>query len=187
MMITNLPKIIFLCGFMGAGKSTVGKKLARSLKLAYRDLDEWIEEQENKSIRQIFEESGESAFRQYERRYLLELTRNYEGVLSLGGGTLQNQRLLDHIKLNGLLVFIETPFSVILNRILWGRERPLLLDDDGNPKDRQAVKTYLEELYESRLPYYQQAEIKITNSNDRPLDKTVEELVKKIRNHVSSY
>lgn len=186
-MITNLPKIIFLCGFMGAGKSTVGKKLARSLQLPYRDLDDWIEKKEDKSIREIFEEFDESNFRQHERRYLLELIRNYTGVLSLGGGTLQNQHMLDHIKLNGLLVFIETPFSVILDRILSGRERPLLLDEDGNPKDRQTVKKYLNELYESRLPYYQQAEIKISNSNDRPLEKTVEELVKKIRNHVSSY
>ncbi len=172
---------------MGSGKSTVGKKLARSMQLSYRDLDEWIEERENKSIREIFEKFDESVFRQYERRYLLELIRSYEGVLSLGGGSLQNQHLLEHIKLNGLLVFIETPFSVILDRILSGRERPLLLDEDGNPKDRQTVEKYLRELYENRLPYYQQAEIKITNSNDRPLGKTVEELVKKIRNHVSSY
>lgn len=172
---------------MGAGKSTIGKKLARNMELPYRDLDDWIEEQENRSIREIFEEFDEAVFRELERKYLLKLIRNYEGVLSLGGGTLHNQHIVDHIKLNGLLIFIETPFSVILNRILSGRERPLLLDEDGEPKDRQIVEKDLKELYESRLPYYEQAEIKISNPNDRPPGEAVKELVKKIRNHVASY
>lgn len=186
-MITNLPNIIFLCGFMGAGKSTLGKKLALNLELPYRDLDDWIEEQENRSIRDIFEKFDEAVFRKLERKYLLKLIPEYRGVLSLGGGTLHNQHIVDHIKLNGILIFIETPFSVILDRILSGRERPLLLDEDGELKDRQIVEKNLKELYEIRLPYYEQAEIKISNPNDRPPGEAVKELVKKIRYHVASY
>lgn len=186
-MITNLPNIIFLCGFMGAGKSTLGKKLARNLELPYRDLDDWIEEQENRSIRQIFEEFDESVFRKIERRYLLELIRDYEGVLSLGGGSIHDQHILDQMKMNGLLIFIETPFPIILDRILSERDRPLLLDEDGEPKERLVAENDLKELYESRLPYYEQSEIHISNPDDRFPGETVKELVKKIKNHVASY
>ncbi|WP_440998601.1 shikimate kinase [Fodinibius sp. SL11] len=186
-MISNLPKRIFLSGFMGAGKSVIGKSLARQLDLAFLDLDEKIEEQVGQSIPKLFEESGESTFRTAERRALLEVIRNFEGVVSLGGGSLQNQHMLDHVKLNGLLVFIETPISVILDRISQDENRPLLLDEQGNPKSKKQLKNELTALYEERLTLYQQAVIKVENDGQQSVEEIVEMLLKKIKNHVEYY
>lgn len=186
-MISNLPERIFLCGFMGAGKSVIGEALARRLDVSYVDLDEKIEEETGQSIPEIFEESGEPGFRTAERRALLEVIRHFEGVVSLGGGSLQNQHILDHVKLNGLLVFIETPISIILDRISQDENRPLLLDEQGIPKSKQQLKDELAALYEERLPLYQQAMIKIENDGHQSVKDIVELLLKKIRNHVEYY
>lgn len=183
-MIANLPERIFLCGFMGAGKSTVGRQLAEKLELEFLDLDDKIEEKAGRSIPEIFAESGESGFRTIERRAVLEVVREFEGVVALGGGSVQNQHMLDHLKLNGLLVFIETPIPVILERISEDENRPLLLDKDGNPKDNEALKQELTALYEERLPLYEQAIISIQNDGSRSPAELVETLLKKIRNHV---
>jgi len=186
-MISNLPDRIFLCGFMGAGKSTIGRQLAEKLDLEFLDLDDKIEEKAGQSIPDIFEESGESGFRTIERRAILEVVRDFEGVVALGGGSVQNQHMLDHLKLNGLLVFIETPIPVILDRISQDESRPLLLDKDGNPKDKDILKQELTALYEERLPLYEQAVITIKNDGSRSPEKMVESLLKKISNHVEYY
>ncbi|MDZ7692896.1 MAG: shikimate kinase [Balneolaceae bacterium] len=183
--IANIPDLVFLCGFMGTGKSTIGKKLAETLERPYADLDDIIREEAGKSIPEIFEQEGEEGFRKRERKKLLETIRNYEGVLALGGGALHNQHMVDHIKINGLLIFIETPFSVILDRILRKKNRPLLLDEDGSMKDRAVLEKELTELYEKRLKYYRQAEITIQTDQHASAEKTTAALVRKIRNHVS--
>ncbi|WP_445664759.1 shikimate kinase [Fodinibius sp. AD559] len=186
-MISNLPERIFLCGFMGAGKSVIGKKLAKKLELSFLDLDDKIELETGQSIPKIFEESGESAFRVAERRALLEVIRKFNGVVSLGGGSLQNQHMVDHVKLNGLLIFIETPISVILDRISQDKNRPLLWDEQGNLKSEKQLKNELTALYEKRLPLYKQAAIQVKNDGRKNVEEIVETLLKKIRNHVEYY
>ncbi|MDZ7659710.1 shikimate kinase [Fodinibius sp.] len=186
-MISGLPERIFLCGFMGAGKSVIGRKLAKELELSFLDLDDKIEEQAGQSIPEIFEESGESAFRVAERRALQEVIKEFEGVVSLGGGSLQNQYIVDHLKLNGLLIFIEAPISVILDRISQDDNRPLLLDEHGNPKSKKKLENELTALYEERLPLYEQAVIQIQNDGKKSVEDIVEKLLKKIRNHVEYY
>lgn len=186
-MISNLPERIFLCGFMGAGKSVIGKGLAEKLEVSFLDLDDKIEEQTGQSIPEIFEESGEPAFRVAERRAVLEVIRTFDGVVSLGGGSLQSQHMVDHVKLNGLLIFIETPISVILDRISQDQNRPLLLDEQGNPKNKKQLKRELTALYEKRLPLYEQAVIQIENDGKESVEDIVEQLLKKIRNHVEYY
>lgn len=183
--INNLPKLIFLCGFMGAGKSTIGEELSRQLDRPFRDLDNIIVEQTGRSISRIFEREGEEYFRSLERKYLLDAIRNYEGILSLGGGTLHNQHLVDHVKINGLLIFIETPFSVIFNRITKDTDRPLLLNEDGTMKDRDVLEKELTDLYNQRLKYYEQSEITIQPDTSASAEENTAALVRKIRNHVS--
>lgn len=172
---------------MGAGKSVIGRKLAQKLDVSFLDLDDKIEERVGQSIPEIFEDSGESTFRVAERRALLEVIRTFEGVISLGGGSLQNQHMVDHVKLNGLLIFVETPISVIFDRILEDNNRPLLLDAQGNPKSEKQLKDELKALYEERLPLYEQAVIKIKNEGKKSVEDIVEKLLKKIRNHVEYY
>lgn len=186
-MISNLPDLIFLSGFMGAGKSAVGRQLAEKLNRPFVDLDDRIVEMAGQPIPEIFEESGETGFRTVERRALMEVIREFEGIVALGGGSLQNQHMLDHIKLHGLLIFIETPISVILNRILEDENRPLLLDEEGNSKDQERLKKELTALYQERLPLYEQAVIRILNDGDRKVKEVTEKLLKKIRNHVEYY
>ncbi len=183
--ISNLPERLFLCGFMGAGKSSIGSKLAEQLELPFADLDTMIEKEAGKSIPQIFEEEGEKEFRSIERKMLLKAIREYQGVLSLGGGALQNQHFVDHLKINGLLIFIETPFSVILDRILEHKNRPLLLNEDGTMKDKDVLKNEMKQLYEKRLKYYRQAELTIQTNERSSVEATTSALVKKIKNHVS--
>lgn len=186
-MINNLPALIFICGFMGTGKTTVGRELAEKLSLSFLDLDEEIEREAGKSIAEIFEDEGESAFRKMERDTLLEVIRNFKGVVALGGGTLQNQHIVDHIKVNGLLIFIETPFSVIFQRIMNEPHRPLLLNEEGSLKKKEILKKQLNSLYRKRLPFYEQAELKITGEEAGAKEDVVERLLKKIRYHVSHY
>lgn len=183
-MIANLPDIIFLCGFMGAGKSTVGRHLASELNRPFLDLDDKIEEMAGQTIPDIFKHSGEADFRAIERRAILEVCRNFEGIAALGGGSLQNQHMLDHIKLNGLLLFIETPIYVILDRISGDENRPLLLDEEGNPRDTEALRQELEELYEERKVLYEQAPIQILDDGNQSPEELVQDLLKKIRHHV---
>jgi len=186
-MITNLPDIIFLCGFMGSGKSTVGRQLADKLERPFLDLDDRIVEIAGLEIPEIFEQEGEPAFRTTERRALLEVARDYKGVVALGGGSLQSQHLVDHLKLKGLLLFIETPISVILSRISQDENRPMLLDKHGNPQKKEVLKQELQALYDERLPLYEQAVIKVANDGSKSPEQIAEILLKKIRNHVEYY
>lgn len=186
-MISNLPDRIFLCGFMGAGKSLIGRKLAEKLECSFLDLDDKIEEKAGQPIPKIFDETGEAGFRTLERRALLEVIREYEGVVALGGGSLHNQHMLDHVKLNGLLVFIETPITVILDRISNDENRPLLVNEDGTPKGREQLENEMTALYKERLPLYEQAVITVANDGDAGPERIVGTLMKKIRNHVEYY
>lgn len=185
--IKGLPELIFLCGFMGAGKSTIAEKLAEKLDRPFLDADHEIERRSGETINQIFEQEGESSFRNLERKVILDLIKTFEGVIALGGGALHNQHLVDHIKLNGLLIFIETPFSVILRRISENKERPLLLNPDGTFKKEQTLKKEMTELYHKRLKFYRQAEITLQTEHYSTVEQSVEALVKKIRYHVSHY
>ena len=185
--IQNLPDIIFLCGFMGAGESTVGRALASRLELAFADLDSVIEEAAGRNIPDIFEEEGEEYFRKLEREQLLKAIRSYKGVLALGGGTLQNQHIVDHVKINGLLVFIETPFSVIFERITGQEGRPLLMDEHGTLKEKDRLQNELKALYNKRLPRYRQAELTINTEDHSTVEETVAALARKIDHHVSHY
>lgn len=178
---------LFLCGFMGTGKSTLGRYLARLLNMDFWDLDRVIETQTGYSIAEIFESEGEDGFRQRERQVLEEMFKRPSAVVALGGGTLQNQQMIDEIRKNGLLVFIETPISTILGRIMRNRQRPLLLDEKGNLKKRSVLESEVKERYRSRLPHYRQAHLTFKpDEHDNP-EAAAKKLAQSIREYVSTY
>lgn len=181
----NGKDIIFLCGFMGTGKTTVGRALANMLHVSFRDLDDVIEERTGRSIPAIFKQDGEAVFREEERAALQAMAESYSGVLALGGGSLHNLELTEYLKGKGLLIFIETPISVILKRISRNPNRPLLLDEEGNIKDFNILKKQLADLYNQRLPLYKQADITISGSSFPSVDTFVNELIQKINDYVS--
>ncbi|HET8864799.1 MAG TPA: shikimate kinase [Gracilimonas sp.] len=182
--IENMEESIFICGFMASGKSTLGKALAGELNFEFVDLDQLIEKREEKSIRQIFREKGEAYFREKEWEYLLDLTRNFKGVVALGGGALQNQRIIDHLKVHGLLLFLDTPMEVIVERVYNSEERPILFNESGKIKSKETLFTELKTLYSEREEFYKQAQITIKT----PLFTTVQEMAEaakaKITRHV---
>lgn len=162
----------------------MGRKLAERLNSSFVDLDDKIEEQAGQVIPDIFKQSGETAFRSIERRTLLEISREFEGVVALGGGSLQTQELVDHIKQKGLLIFIETPISVILDRISGDEDRPLLLDEQGNSKSAERLRRELKALYRERKPLYEQAAIKVRDNGNSSPEELAQTLLKKVKYHV---
>ncbi|MBK7410759.1 MAG: shikimate kinase [Saprospirales bacterium] len=151
-MFTN-PSPIFLIGMMGSGKSTVGEQLAQLLGWPFIDLDSWIEDQHQCTIAELFARDGENGFRLLEREALLQVLAYPEVcVIACGGGTpcfFDNMHLM---KEKGWVIYLRTPFPVLLARLeKQVSERPLL--STGKWTDN------LEELLVKRSAYYEQAHI----------------------------
>lgn len=137
---------IYLVGLMGAGKTTIGRQLARLLKLPFYDSDKAIEERTGVDIPTIFEFEGEEGFRDREQKMIQQLTQMHGIVLATGGGAIlreENRRLL---KENGFIVYLQCSVERILERTRRDTQRPLLKTD--NPKDR------IESLFIQREPLY---------------------------------
>ena len=137
-------KTIYLCGFMGCGKSTVGRILAKRLKCSFIDLDDYIEKQEGMSIPEIFGKKGEAYFRQLETDALRELS-GIGGVVATGGGTLLSEENGSLAKEIGFVAFIDTEFYTCYNRIK---------DDPHRPIAASSTKEQLRERYDQRKPLY---------------------------------
>lgn len=174
----------YICGFMGAGKSAIGSMLAKKIELPFHDLDKYLVHKEGKKIPEIFKVNGEKYFREKEREYLLDLTRSFKGVVALGGGALQNQYIVDHLKVHGLLIFLDTPMDVILDRVLTNPNRPIVRNEEGEIKSRETLKIELETLYSFRIEFYKQAAVKLTTSGNEQKEVVVNRLIEKIKNHV---
>ncbi len=171
-------QIIFLCGMMGSGKSVIGKHLAKKLNLPFTDLDSQIESDTGMTINQIFEKVGESGFREIEKNTLIQSIHRSVGVVALGGGTLQNQQLVDLVKNSGILIFIDTPEEILLNRLKRSRRRPMIhgLNID---ELRQLIRKLLDE----RKPFYTQADV-IISGDAMNKDSTTDLIIKELnQNH----
>lgn len=176
---------IFLTGFMAAGKSTVGRRLAGELEWDFIDLDTYIEEQEQKSIKEIFRVDGEEYFRDLERKYLIRLTPDLKNqVVALGGGALHNQHMVDHLKFNGILVWLKTPLETVLHRVQSEEQRPFLYTGDGQKKSKEMLMNDLKALYSGRIQWYEQAQITIDTANYSDETEISRDLIKKITMHV---
>lgn len=175
---------IYITGFMASGKTTLAKALAAELNMEHKDLDFVIEEREGKSIKAMFDENGEPYFREKEKESLIDLSHNFKGVVSLGGGALQDQMTVDHLKVNGLLIYIETPLDDIIERVKNSSERPILYNDEGKIKSDATLKSELKTLYLNRLNYYEQAQIKIDSSKYGSKKEMVKAAIGKIKRHV---
>jgi shikimate kinase len=150
---------IFLVGFMGCGKSTVGRALAGELGWSFFDLDDEIERREGLPIAEIFEMRGEAAFREVETAALREritaVERGRPQVISLGGGTFLTPENFDLISNHGVTVWLDVPLEVIRRRIQGFDHRPLARDPEQ-----------LRELYEARRAGYARAEFHLEIASD---------------------
>ncbi len=158
---------IYLVGFMGAGKTTIGRELAARVEAPFFDLDELVEAAEKMTIKDIFAQHGEPYFRKRERD-LLRSTRNLEhGVIATGGGTFTFDENIQFIQSEGLSVFLSAPYSLLRSRINdKAGERPLFRDD---------LATH--ELYANRIKYYRMSDMTIEIREDETPGEIAERLV----------
>ena len=175
----KLKKHIFLTGFMGSGKSTIGKKLARRLRAKFIDTDEIIELSQKMEIKNIFKVEGESHFRKYEE-FVLEGIINTEknAVISLGGGTLLSDVNLKKVLDAGILIYIKSSPSEIWKRIKHSTRRPLLRKD-GEEWTRQMYLNRIAELMEEREIGYKQAQF-VLDRDGKEVDEIVREILAEI-------
>ena len=158
------PRVI-LIGPMGSGKTTIGSLLAEKLGLSFRDTDHLIEEQEEKTVSQIFLDQGEDAFRAIEKRVLREELLTDGTVLSLGGGapiSIDAQSALRAIASH--IIFLDISLSTVAPRIGFNRDRPLLLN---NPRGQWQT------LMEARRPIYEAIADTIINVDDKSEEEIV--------------
>lgn len=144
---------IILVGYMGSGKTTVGKQLAQDLGVSFYDLDWCVESRYHRTIPQIFAERGEEGFRELERRLLHEVCDFEDIVLSCGGGTPCFFDNMDHMNLMGETVYLKAKPETLYMHLKMGRtERPLL--KNKTPEEMQA---YIAESLAQREPFYAKA------------------------------
>jgi len=159
---------IYLIGFMGAGKSTVGRELSVQLKWPLFDTDAEIEKSENLSVAEIFARFGESRFRELEREHLARLSRIPKGVIALGGGAFVDPENRKIIEATGVAVWLDASLSSIRERVRPDGSRPLL-----------SAGEQLERLYDTRLSFYKLAPVHILTDNRLP-DAIAREIIGKV-------
>lgn len=146
---------IIIMGYMGSGKTTLGKALSKDLDMPFYDLDWYIESRMRKTIKQLFEERGEEGFRQIEYRMLHEVAEFEHVILSCGGGTPCFFDNIDYMNRQGETVFLKASPEVLYGHLKMGRTvRPLLLG-----KTPEEVKAFIRTQLKEREPFYTQAKL----------------------------
>ena len=156
---------IYLVGFMGAGKSTLARALARRLDWRVEDIDERIERDERRDIPSIFRQHGEPYFRALERAALIDLLEVRGAVVATGGGTFEDPRNRELMLRDGVVIWLDVPFSTIIDRVPLDGRRPLAADRGA-----------LEALYNQRLAAYRLAPVRVDASRG-PVDLLVDQIV----------
>jgi shikimate kinase len=164
---------IILCGFMGCGKSTVGKALATKLDTDFVDMDKYIENITDMLIIDIFATFGEPAFRKYENEAAVELCAKDNIVIAVGGGAVLKEENVKAFKSSGKLVLIDVPLSIIKDRLRDDKTRPLLTRAD---RDKAMLQ-----LYVARLPVYRNAADIIIEADNKTPEIIADEIIKLCR------
>jgi shikimate kinase len=175
--------LIFLTGFSGSGKSTIGPLLANSLGYEFVDLDQSIERRAGKNINRIFAENGEEYFRGLEFTSLLDLVEQNNMVISLGGGVLENDESFSLIQKSGTMVYLKSPSRTLARRLCNKTDRPLLRGENGQKLSREEIEEKIRIILTRREPRYKSADITVETDVKR-IGSTVEELTRKIERYV---
>ncbi len=183
--MTKQHSLIFLTGFSGSGKSTIGPLLANSLGYEFLDLDQSIEKQVGKSINTIFAEHGEEWFRALEAETLQHILNKRDMVISLGGGVLENDQSFALIQQIGTLVYLKSPVKTLAKRLASKSDRPLLKGEHGRKLSLEEIEQKIATIFAQRAPRYEMAAI-LVETDIKRIGSTVEELTRKIERHVRS-
>jgi len=166
------PQNLFLIGPMGAGKSAVGRQLARTLHLNFMDSDDEIEARTGVDIPFIFEKEGEEGFRKREARVIDDLSKIEGLVLATGGGAVLDPQNRSHLGARGFVVYLYTTVDQQLARTKKGRERPLLENGDR--------KQILEDLMQERDELYREIADLIVETDGRKVKAVADEIVDRL-------
>jgi shikimate kinase len=162
---------IVLAGFMGTGKTAVGKLLAKEVEMKYISTDEVIEDRERRSINDIFKKSGEAYFRRIEKEVVKKVAQLNNFVIDSGGGVVLDEENVQNLKKNGRIVCLNASPEVILERTKRYYHRPLLKTADPRAK--------IEELLKARAPFYARSDFSI-DTTDLSLEQVVREIKAKV-------
>ena len=158
-MKLNLEKLgkknICLIGLMGAGKSLIGKLLAKELRMRHYESDKLIEKKLNKSINQIFSDHGESYFRNIEEDIVLSLLDKKNCVISLGGGSILSDLTRKALFINSFSVYLKVDIEILYERLIKSKKRPLI--------NNKNIKEKLIHLTQERNKYYRKANLTVNN------------------------
>jgi len=168
---------IVLVGMMGAGKSSIGRRLAARLGIPFADADTEIETAAQMTIPDIFATHGEPYFRAGEARVIARLLDGGPQVLATGGGAFMNAETRAAIRAKGISIWLKADQEVLMRRIRKRNDRPLLATDDP--------AATLNALIDARYPVYAEAELTV-QSRDVPHDKILDEIVEMLAAHLQS-
>jgi shikimate kinase len=161
-----MTKPIYLTGFMGSGKTTFGRLLAKHLNREFIDLDHFIEQQEGVSISQIFSDLGEYEFRKLEHKVLLSTVDKTNAVIATGGGTPCYFNNMDFMNNHGTTIYLKVNVEDLVNRLLPAKNhRPLIAD-----KEESELREFISRKLSERAPYYNKAKIIADTSTLSPSD-----------------
>lgn len=165
-------KNIVLTGFMGTGKTVIGKTLSRLLSRRLIDVDEEIEKSQGMTINEIFKNFGEPRFREIESEMIRSLSEKKDVIISAGGGAVLRQENMDAFRKNGIIICLMAKPETILRRTSHDSSRPLLQVDDPLKK--------INKLLDFRRPFYEKADIMIDTEDKTPL-QIAEEIISVIK------
>lgn len=173
-------KRIFLIGYMGAGKTTVGRKLAKEMNLSFIDLDLYIEGRFHRSIRQLFAERGEEAFRDIEKRILHEVAEFEDVLVSTGGGTPCFFDNIDFMNTAGTTIYLKVSVKELASRLESCKQtRPVLKNRSG-----EELKSFIQENLNTRTPFYEKAKI-IYDAEQMMTEADVQSITTNLKNLLS--
>jgi len=164
---------IALIGFMGVGKTAVGKILAKKLSRKFVELDYLIEQKAGKPVLEIFQQDGELAFRKLEIEVTKKVAENKNQVIACGGGLVLNKINIDRLKKDSVIVYLTASPRVILKRLSDGDERPLL-------KVTNPALT-IQELLRFRKPFYERAADVTIDTSGMNIDSVVEQIISQVK------
>ncbi|MGG3913449.1 shikimate kinase [Bacillus sp. es.034] len=160
-------KPIFFIGFMGVGKTTIGKRLGDVLNLPVIDMDQYIERIENNAIKDLFLQHGESYFRDLETKVLFEL-QSEEAIITTGGGVVERKANRDFLKQNDSVFHLTCTFDALWKRLEGDENRPLV---QNNSKDK------LLGLFERRFPLYEDGSSVTIHTDDQSVEEVVQSIL----------
>jgi shikimate kinase len=166
---------IYLIGFMAAGKSTVGRLLAKKLDRPFFDTDEVIQQRTGKSIRQIFAEGGEASFRKIEAEAVCEVTQQRGAVVAFGGGAILSPVNWQSICGSGISFYLKWEISMLVQRLMSTGDRPLVSGDDDQVKAKLIL-----ELFDRRASLYLRATHTISCTPKMSAENIVDDIITRL-------